>query len=106
MDMLNDIPKYIVEASPDQIKLQKNCDFIKFKLSLELYKGTPQQFWEYVTMSLCLSSMELIRQHRISQMIISEKNEEIAEYRAGASELLISTHFNIKILNIFLIFIY
>nr|XP_012233224.1 PREDICTED: uncharacterized protein LOC105678445 isoform X3 [Linepithema humile] len=53
-----------------------------------LVKGTPEQFWENVTMPLSLSSMELIRRHEILLDLIKRKDEEIAEYKAEGAELI------------------
>nr|XP_012233223.1 PREDICTED: uncharacterized protein LOC105678445 isoform X2 [Linepithema humile] len=92
MDMLNDIPKhiqtYVAEVSAYRIELRKDKDFIKLKFSLDLVKGTPEQFWENVTMPLSLSSMELIRRHEILLDLIKRKDEEIAEYKAEGAELI------------------
>lgn len=92
MDILNDIPKHIVEACVSQIKLQKDLNFVKLKFSLDLVKGTSQQFLENVTMPLCLSSMEIVRQHKILLDLVKKKDEEIAEYKAGGGELIRSMH--------------
>lgn len=92
MDMLNDIPKHIhtciVDVSTYQIELRKDKDFVKLKFSLELHKETPQQFWENVTMPLCLSSMELVRRYKILLDLVREKDEEITEYKAVGAELI------------------
>jgi hypothetical protein len=98
VDMLNDIPKYIrtyvaEQASTYQIELQKEKDFIKLKFTLDLIKGTSQQFWDNVTMPFCLSSKELKRQHAILLDLVKRKDEEIAEYKAEGAELIRSTHF-------------
>lgn len=97
MDMLDDIPKharsYVTEASAYRIELQMEKDFIKLKFVLDLVKGTPQQFWDNVTMPLCLSSAELIRQHEILLDLVKRKDEEIAEYKAEGAELIRSMHF-------------
>lgn len=97
MDMLNDIPKHIhtciVDVSTYQIELRKDKDFVKLKFSLELHKETPQQFWENVTMPLCLSSMELVRRYKILLDLVREKDEEITEYKAVGAELIRSTYF-------------
>lgn len=92
MDMLNDIPKhvqaYVTEVSAYRIELRKNKDFIKFKFSLDLVRGTAEQFWENVTMPLSLASMELLRRHEILLDLIKRKDEEIAEYKAEGAELI------------------
>jgi len=97
LDMLNDIPQNvhtnILEVTAYRIELRKDKDFVKLKFSLDLLKGTPQQFWENVTMPLCFSSMELIRRHKILLDLIKQKDEEIAEYKAEGAELIRSTRF-------------
>lgn len=102
MDMLNDIPQhihtYILELSIYRIELQKDYfvsknDFVKLRFSLDLLKETPQQFWESVTMPLCLSSMELVRRYEILLDLVKRKDEEITEYKAEGAELIRSTYF-------------
>ncbi|KYN38067.1 hypothetical protein ALC56_07561 [Trachymyrmex septentrionalis] len=92
LDMLNDIPQYVhanvLEVTTYRIELRKDKDFVKLRFSLDLLKGTPQQFWESVTMPLCSSSMELIRRHKILLNLIKQKDEEIAEYKAEGAELI------------------
>ncbi|KAM0737183.1 Non-homologous end-joining factor 1 [Formica fusca] len=96
MDMLNDIPKHMhthtVELSTYRIELRKDQDFersrLKLRFSLDLLKETPQQFWENVTMPLCLSSMELVRRYKILLDLVKQKDEEIAEYKAEGAELI------------------
>ncbi|XP_050460119.1 uncharacterized protein LOC126856005 [Cataglyphis hispanica] len=92
MDMLSDISKYIhtytLEHSTYRIELRKDQDFVKLRFSLDLLKETPQQFWENVTMPLCLSSMELIRRYEILLDLVKQKDEEIAEYKAEGAELI------------------
>lgn len=96
MDMLNNIPENKTTCSLTDtayrielvypIKLQKN--FAKLKFVLDLLKGTSQQFWEAVTMPLCLSSMELNQRYEILLDLVKQKDEEIAEYKAGGAELI------------------
>jgi len=97
LDMLNDIPQYvhtnILEVTAYRIELRKVKDFVKLKFSLDLLKGTPQQFWENVTMPLCFSSMELVRRHKILLDLMKQKDEEIAEYKAEGAELIRSMRF-------------
>ncbi|XP_029175744.1 non-homologous end-joining factor 1-like [Nylanderia fulva] len=92
MDMLNDIPKYIntciVDGSTYRIELRKDKDFVKLKFSLHLLKETPQQFWENVTMPLCLTSMEMVRRYKILLDLVKQKDEEITEYKAVGAELI------------------
>lgn len=96
MDMLNDIPKHIqtyakvhvAEIPTYQIELRKDEDIIKLKFSLDLVKGTPEQFWENITMPFSLASTELLRRHKILLDLIRQKDEEIAEYKAEGAELI------------------
>ncbi|KAL6260767.1 hypothetical protein P5V15_008291 [Pogonomyrmex californicus] len=92
LDMLNNIPQYVqtnvLEINMYRIELRKDKEFVKLKFSLDLLKGTPQQFWENVTMPFCLSSMELIRQHKILLDLVKQKDEEIAEYKAEGAKLI------------------
>ncbi|KAG5329144.1 LRMDA protein, partial [Acromyrmex charruanus] len=92
LDMLNDIPQYVhanvLEVTTYRIELRKDKEFVKLRFSLDLLKGTPQQFWESVTMPFCSSSMELIRRHKILLNLIKQKDEEIAEYKAEGAELI------------------
>lgn len=94
--MLNDIPQhihtYILELSTYRIELRKNHDFVKLRFSLDLLKETPQQFWENVTMPLCLSSMELVHRYEILLDLVKQKDEEIREYKAEGAELIRSTY--------------
>lgn len=95
LDMLNDIPQYmhtnVLDVTTYRVELRKEKDFVKLRFSLDLVKGTPQQFWENVTMPLCLSSMELVRQHKTLLDLVKQKDEEIAEYKAGGAQLIRST---------------
>lgn len=92
LDILNDIPQYVhanvLEVTTYRIELRKDKDFIKLKFSLDLLKGTLQQFWENVTIPLCSSSVELIRRHKILLDLVKQKDEEIAEYKAEGAELI------------------
>lgn len=95
LDMLNDIPQYmhtnVLEVTTYRVELRKEKDFVKLRFSLDLVKGTPQQFWENVTMPFCLSSMELVRRHETLLDLVKQKDEEIAEYKAGGARLIRST---------------
>lgn len=101
LDMLSDIPRYVhtnvLEATAYRIELRKDKNFerqeVKLKFSLKLLKGTPQQFWENVTMPFCSSSIELVRQHKILLDLVKQKDEEIAEYKAEGAELIRSAFF-------------
>ncbi|XP_011879444.1 PREDICTED: uncharacterized protein LOC105568402 [Vollenhovia emeryi] len=92
LDMLNDIPQYVhtnvLEATAYRIELRRDKDFVKLKFSLDLLKGTPQQFWENVTMPLCSSSIELFRRYTALLDLVKQKDEEIAEYKAEGAELI------------------
>ncbi|XP_071639831.1 uncharacterized protein [Temnothorax longispinosus] len=69
LDMLNDIPQHVhtsvLGVTAYRIELRRDKDFIKLRFLLDLLKGTPQQFWENVTMPHCLSSIELLCRHKI-----------------------------------------
>lgn len=92
LDMLNDIPQYVhrnvLEVTAYRIELRKDKGIVKLRFSLDLLKGTPQQLWESVTMPLCLSSMELVRRHKILLDLVKQKDEEIAEYKAEGAKLI------------------
>ncbi|XP_029035132.1 non-homologous end-joining factor 1-like [Osmia bicornis bicornis] len=88
LNILSDIPKHIVEASPEQIKLRVKLEGGFMKFALNLIKGTPEDFWKFVTKPLCISSMEIIRQHKFLLDLVKKKDEEIAEYKAEGAELI------------------
>lgn len=104
MDMLNDIPQHIhthiLELSTYRIELRKDHNFVKSRFSLDLLKETSQQFWENVTMPLCLSSMELVHRYEILLDLVKRKDEEIAEYKAEGAELIRSMYFLFHFFNI------
>ncbi|CAL7936103.1 unnamed protein product [Xylocopa violacea] len=58
------------------------------KFTLNLSKGTVQDFWKIITKPLCVSGNEIIRQHQLLLDLIKKKDEEIAEYKAEGAELL------------------
>ncbi|XP_054009811.1 uncharacterized protein LOC128893007 isoform X2 [Hylaeus anthracinus] len=87
-NILSNMSKYIVEASIEQIKLRAHVNGGSMKFALHLSKGTPKNFWEIITKPLCISSMEIIRQHKILLDLIKRKDEEIAEYKAEGAELI------------------
>nr|XP_012145289.1 PREDICTED: non-homologous end-joining factor 1-like isoform X1 [Megachile rotundata] len=88
LNMLKDVSAHIVEASPEKIKLRTKIQGGFMKFELKLIKGTPQNFWESITKPLCISSMELARQHKFLLDLIKKKDEEIAEYKAEGAELI------------------
>ncbi|XP_076632654.1 non-homologous end-joining factor 1 isoform X1 [Colletes latitarsis] len=87
-NILSNILEYIVEASVEQIKLRAQIEEGSMKFALYLSKGTPYDFWEIITKPLCVSSMEIIRQHKILLDLVKRKDEEIAEYKAEGAELI------------------
>ncbi|XP_076646159.1 non-homologous end-joining factor 1 isoform X2 [Halictus rubicundus] len=91
--ILNNLHKHIDEASVEQIKLRIQLEGGSLKFILNLLKGTPQELWNLITKPLCISFMELNRQHKILLDLIKKKDVEIAEYRAQGVEL---TRQNIK----------
>lgn len=85
--------EYIVEASIEHIKLRAQINGGSIKFSVNLVKGTAQDFWEIITKPLYISSMEIIRQHKFLLDLIKKKDEEIAEYKAEGAELIRSILF-------------
>ncbi|XP_078036799.1 non-homologous end-joining factor 1 [Augochlora pura] len=85
--ILNNVHKYIDEASVERIKLRIQIDRGSMKFLLNLSKGTQQQLWEILTKPLCISFMELNRRHKIILDLIKKKDIEIAEYKAEGVEL-------------------
>lgn len=89
LNMLKDIPGNIKEPSyPEKIELRTKKGRGVVKFELKLVKGTPENFWEYITKPLCISSMEVVRQHKFLLDLIKKKDEEIAEYKAEGAELI------------------
>ncbi|XP_031365311.1 uncharacterized protein LOC102676318 isoform X1 [Apis dorsata] len=88
LNILSNMSKYIVEASIEHIKLRAQIDGGLMKFYINLEKGTSQDFWEIITKPLYISSMEIIRQHKILLDLIKKKDEEIAEYKAEGAELI------------------
>ncbi|XP_015434026.1 PREDICTED: non-homologous end-joining factor 1-like [Dufourea novaeangliae] len=88
MNILSNIPEHIDKVSVEQIKLRTKIEGGSLRFSLNLSKGTCQDFWEIITKPLCVSSMEMIRQQKILVDLIKKKDEEIAEYRAEGVELI------------------
>ncbi|KOC63012.1 hypothetical protein WH47_02461 [Habropoda laboriosa] len=88
LDILNNISVHIVEASTEQIKLKVPLEGGSMKFTLNLSIGKSKDFWEIVTKPLCISSMEIIRQHEFLIDLIKKKDEEIAEYKAEGAELI------------------
>ncbi|XP_046738419.1 uncharacterized protein LOC124406834 isoform X2 [Diprion similis] len=86
--MLNDIPKYAVDVSVDEIKLVTCIDDVPFKFDVKLTKGNSQQFWNEITKPLCQSVMELQRKHNIVVDLIKRKDEELAEYKLSGAQLI------------------
>ncbi|CAK9833328.1 Non-homologous end-joining factor 1 [Anthophora retusa] len=88
LGILNNISVHIVEASTEQIKLKVPIEGGSMKFSLNLLIGKPKDVWENITKPLCISSMEIIRQHEFLLDLIKKKDEEIAEYKAEGAELI------------------
>ena len=78
----------IINASVEHIKLRAEIDGGTMKFDVNLTKGTPQNFWEIVTKPLCISSMEISRQHKFLLDLVKRKDEEINEYKAEGAKLL------------------
>lgn len=103
--------EYIVEASIEHIKLRAQFNGGSIKFSVNLEKGTSQDFWEIITKPLYISSMEIIRQHQFLLDLIKKKDEEIAEYKAEGAELIRSMLFSFMLsilyyINLIYIFIF
>lgn len=88
LNILTNMSEYIVEASIEHIKLRAQLNGGSIKFSVNLEKGTSQDFWEIITKPLYISSMEIIRQHQFLLDLIKKKDEEIAEYKAEGAELI------------------
>ncbi|CAK9796974.1 Non-homologous end-joining factor 1 [Anthophora quadrimaculata] len=88
LGILNNISAHIVEASTEQIKLKVSIEGGSMKFALNLLIGKPKDFWENITKPLCISSMEIVRQHEFLLDLIKKKDEEIAEYKAEGAELI------------------
>ncbi|XP_016913332.2 uncharacterized protein LOC107998527 [Apis cerana] len=88
LNILSNMSEYIVEASIKHIKLRAQIDGGSIKFSVNLEKGTSQDFWEIITKPLYISSMEIIRQHKFLLDLIKKKDKEIAEYKAEGAELI------------------
>ncbi|XP_076763860.1 non-homologous end-joining factor 1 [Xylocopa sonorina] len=88
LNVLNNISKYIVEASVERIELSTEIEGGLMKFTLNLSKGTAEDFWNIITKPLCVSGNEIIRQRQLLLDLIKKKDDEIAEYKAGGAELL------------------
>ncbi|XP_046591956.1 uncharacterized protein LOC107226383 isoform X1 [Neodiprion lecontei] len=86
--ILNDIPKYAVDISVDEIKLVTCIDGGEFKFDIKLTKGSPHQFWNEITKPLCQSVMELQRKHEIVLDLIKRKDEALIEYKLSGAQLI------------------
>ena len=87
-EILTDIPNHSVQKSINSITLHKNIQGGIFKFRIELNRASDEEFFEVVTKSLCLSSMELFRRYSILLEFIKKKDEEIAEYKAEGAKLI------------------
>lgn len=85
---MNDISKYIINATVEHIELQVQVERCLMKFELNLTKGTSEDFWDFITKPLCISSMEIIHQHKFLLDLIRKKDEEIAEYKAEGAKLI------------------
>ncbi|KAK9301939.1 hypothetical protein QLX08_005867 [Tetragonisca angustula] len=88
LNILNNMSRNIINASVEHIKLRAEIDGGTMKFDVNLTKGTPQNFWEIVTKPLCISSMEISRQHKFLLDLVKRKDEEINEYKAEGAKLL------------------
>ncbi|KAK1118951.1 hypothetical protein K0M31_013722 [Melipona bicolor] len=78
----------IINVSVEHIKLRAEVDGGIMKFDVNLTKGTSQDFWEIITKPLCISSMEISRQHKFLLDLVKKKDEEISEYKAEGAELI------------------
>ncbi|XP_071870856.1 uncharacterized protein isoform X1 [Bombus fervidus] len=88
LNVLNDMSKYIINATVEHIELQVQVERCLMKFELNLTKGTSEDFWDFITKPLCISSMEIIHQHKFLLDLIRRKDEEIAEYKAEGAKLI------------------
>ncbi|XP_060811253.1 non-homologous end-joining factor 1-like [Bombus pascuorum] len=88
LNTLNDMSKYIINATVEHIELQVQVERCLMKFELNLTKGTSEDFWDFITKPLCISSMEIIHQHKFLLDLIRRKDEEIAEYKAEGAKLI------------------
>ncbi|XP_033197303.1 uncharacterized protein LOC117160571 isoform X2 [Bombus vancouverensis nearcticus] len=88
LNILNDMSKYIINATVEHIELQVQVERCLMKFELNLTKGTSEDFWDFVTKPLCISSMEIIHQHKFLLDLMRRKDEEIAEYKAEGAKLI------------------
>lgn len=77
----------------EHIKLQAEIDGATMKFDVNLTKGTSQDFWKIITKPLCISSMEISRQHKFLLDLVKRKDEEISEYKAEGAKLIRSMFF-------------
>lgn len=80
--------KYIINATVEHIELQVPVERCLMKFELNLTKGTSEDFWNFITKPLCISSMEIIRQHKFLLDLMRRKDKEIAEYKAEGAKLI------------------
>lgn len=76
--------EYIVEASIEHIKLRAQFNGGSIKFSVNLEKGTSQDFWEIITKPLYISSMEIIRQHQFLLDLIKKRMKKLQNIKQKA----------------------
>lgn len=90
-ELMNSVPGCIDRISTNTIFFQNKLDILDgaiFKFHINLSKASPEEFFEHVTMPLCLSVSQLNRKQNILIQQIKKKDEEILEYKASGAELL------------------
>ncbi|CAD1471766.1 unnamed protein product, partial [Heterotrigona itama] len=88
LNILNNMSRNMINASVEHIKLRAEIDGGMMKFDVNLTKGTSQDFWEIITKPLCMSTMEISRQHKFLLDLVKKKDEEISEYKAEGAELI------------------
>ncbi|XP_051162275.1 uncharacterized protein LOC127282195 [Leptopilina boulardi] len=91
-EILSQIPEIldcaVEESNNYKITLYNNIKGGKLKFELHLNRGSNEDFYETITKSISLISMDLIEKHHQLLKIIKDKDEEIAEYKAEGAQLI------------------
>lgn len=104
--MFSNIDKYMIGANELNVDLKMPIDGGFFKFSLDFGKSDCQEFHEQVTKPLLRVAAELNHRENILIDLVKRKDEEIAEHKAGGSELLRSKTFHKINLNNVYLFVY
>lgn len=87
-EILNNIPRYAVNITCNEIKLQTELEGGIFKFAVNLTRATAQEFWTEVTLPLCQSVADLQSRNNYLIQEINWKDEQIYEYKAHGAQLL------------------